>query len=133
MLSEPDSTCSSTDNEWVLAPFSSPIDLNPFHADKLNKCKFDHNQLISVIKKTACAAFHPDFVEIMDRVDMSDEQTKDAIKKKIIEMRVAVHSKCRNKSSTASAGSMSSLPSIEKHNNRKRLAPPSSPSSNKKR
>ena len=84
-------------------------------------------------KKTAYADFYPDFVEIMDRVDMSDEQTKDVIKKKISEMRVAVHSKCRNKSSTANVGSMSSLPPIEKHSNRKRLAPPSSPSSSKKR
>ena len=133
MLPEPDSKFSSTDKEWFLAPFSSPIDLNPFCTEKLQKCKFDYSQLISIKKKTAHAAFYPDFVEIMDRVSMSDEQTKDAIKKKISEMRVAVCSKCRNKSSTANVGSMSSLPLIEKHSNRKRLPPPSSPSSSKKR
>ena len=73
MLPEPDSKFSSTDKEWFLAPFSSPIDLDPFHADKLKKCKFDDSQLISAKKKTACAAFYPDFVEIMDWVTMSDE------------------------------------------------------------
>lgn len=133
MLFEPDHRQALTDKEWFLAPLSSPIDLNPFWANKSSKCNFDCSQSIHTNKKSAYESFYPDFVEIMDRVDMSDEETKSFIENKISEIRVAVYSKLSSKSAGANVGGTQSLPSVEKHSSRKRLAPPSSPSSKKKR
>ena len=69
----------------------------------------------------------------MDKADVSDDSIKALIQSKISEMRVAVCSKLKTGVATSSARGLSSLPSFVNLSARKRLAPPSSPSSFKER
>ena len=117
----------------VFAPLTSVIDLNPFFLKKDVNFKIENVAQNSRKRKSAYETFYPDFKEIMDKAEISDESIKSLIQSKISEMRVAVHSKLKSGAAISSSSGLFSLPSIEKCSVLKRLAPPSSPSSIKKR
>ena len=84
-------------------------------------------------RKSAYETFYPDFKEIMDKADISDDSIKALIQSKISEMRVAFHRKMKIGAVINSSSGLFSLSSFDKCSFLKRLDPSSSPSSIKKR
>jgi len=132
------------DNEsWFLNPLSAPLDLNPyFHKDKsidemLPLSGEDLPSINDCAKKTSKTKsnyelFYREFIDVMEKSEENNPNVREIIKNKFSKMKIMVLQESSRKYPSATTNSIALFLPIEKNGNRKRLAPPSSPKSNKK-
>ena len=133
----------SDDESWFLQAKLSPVDLNPFFGSSSSESLIidDDLDVISTVgkkkkrKRGAHETFYNDFVDIMDKADNQNQEIMDFIQHKLSDMKIEMLQKMNKTASESSTSNnaISSFPNIEKCRNRKRLAPPSSPSRTNKR
>ena len=131
------------DESWFVQALHSLLDLNPyFKSNKLVKNELVEPDEISLPsrrgcnrgrKQSACEMFHKQFSETMERADAKNQAVVNVIEEHFSRMNIAILKEMRKTDPSAAKKRMASFPAIEKCRNRKRLAPPSSPSKIKKR
>lgn len=124
----------ASDNEnWFLEICHLPVDLNPCYSNMPSPIELSQGSIEMIdstsakpCDKSAYQRFYKRFVDIMERADSNNEHVMSVINNKFSEMSIEVL-KAMNKNRNKTKDDLHSFPQVEKHSNRKRLAPPSSP------
>ena len=120
----------------------APLDLNPYFksgktGDNLIPVSSDlslncsRNDGSRKRKKSSYEMFCKEFADIMERADSKNESVVKLISEKFSEMKIAVLQEMMKCTPNTTTDGIASFPAYEKCFNRKRLAPPSSPSQRK--
>ena len=128
----------SFDEDWVLNPKNTFIDLNPYFIHEEGGAALLFEQRKEMIiqsqaqkskNRSAYETFYKDFFDIMEKSDSRNGNVMAVIKSKPTEMKIEVLRDMSKKSNPELESSIASFPNVEKYPNRKRLSLPLSPSS----
>ena len=131
------------DESWFLKPLSAPFDLNPYFRKNASEDDALPNLGEGLTStddyanksrnKSNYEMFYREFIDVMEKSEDNNHNVREIIKTKFSEMKIVVLKESSKKSLSTNTNAIASFPTIEKIGNRKRIAPPSSPKSRKKR
>ena len=131
------------DENWFLKPLSAPLDLNPYfrkNASEDDVLPMLDEGLTSTDdyakksrNKSNYEIFYRDFIDVMEKSEDNNHNVREIIRTKFSEMKIMVLKESSKKNLSTNANAIALCPTIENIRNRKRIVPPSSLKSRKKR